>query len=73
MRGAAEPKWASSCPRRRQTVSLGRSMNLWIRVVLWIAAIAIFVLLEKTVPFGVASGRVAGVVMIVVGALTLAL
>jgi predicted metal-binding membrane protein len=47
---------------------IGGVMNL-----LWIAAIAIFVLLEKTVPFGVASGRVAGVVMIVVGALTLAL
>jgi predicted metal-binding membrane protein len=47
---------------------IGGVMNL-----LWIAAIAIFVLLEKTVPFGVASGRIAGVAMILVGALILAL
>ena len=47
---------------------VGGVMNL-----LWIAAIAIFVLLEKTIPFGDVSGRVAGVAMIVVGGLSLAL
>jgi predicted metal-binding membrane protein len=47
---------------------VGGVMNL-----LWIAAIAGFVLLEKTIPFGVASGRVAGAAMIVVGALSLVL
>jgi predicted metal-binding membrane protein len=40
--------------------------------VLWIAAIAIFVLLEKTIPFGDVSGRVAGAAMILFGALSLA-
>jgi predicted metal-binding membrane protein len=40
---------------------------------LWIAAIAIFVLLEKTSPFGEVSGRFAGAAMILVGALSLAL
>jgi predicted metal-binding membrane protein len=47
---------------------VGGVMNL-----LWIAAIAIFVLREKTIPFGDASGRVAGGAMILVGALGLAL
>ena len=46
---------------------VGGVMNL-----LWIAAIAIFVLLEKTIPFGVVSGRFAGAAMILVGALSLA-
>jgi predicted metal-binding membrane protein len=40
---------------------------------LLIAAIAIFVLLEKTIPFGDVSGRFAGAAMILVGALSLAL
>jgi predicted metal-binding membrane protein len=47
---------------------VGGVMNL-----LWIAAIAIFVLLEKTIPFGEVSGRVAGAAMILFGALSLAL
>jgi predicted metal-binding membrane protein len=47
---------------------VGGAMNL-----LWIAAIAIFVLLEKTVPFGAVSGRFAGAAMILTGALSLAL
>jgi predicted metal-binding membrane protein len=47
---------------------VGGVMNL-----LWIAAIAIFVLLEKTIPFGEVSGRVAGAAMILVGAVSLAL
>jgi predicted metal-binding membrane protein len=47
---------------------VGGVMNL-----LWIAAIAIFVLLEKTIPFGDLSGRVAGLAMILTGALSLAL
>jgi predicted metal-binding membrane protein len=47
---------------------VGGVMNL-----LWIAAISVFVLLEKTIPTGKASGRIAGVVMILVGALSLAL
>jgi predicted metal-binding membrane protein len=47
---------------------VGGVMNL-----LWIAAIAIFVLLEKTMPFGDVSGRVAGFATILVGALSLAL
>ena len=47
---------------------LGGVMNL-----LWIAAIAIFVLLEKTTPFGDVSGKFAGAAMILVGALSLAL
>jgi predicted metal-binding membrane protein len=46
---------------------VGGVMNL-----LWIAAIAIFVLLEKTIRFGDVSGRFAGVAMILVGALSLA-
>jgi predicted metal-binding membrane protein len=47
---------------------VGGVMNL-----LWIAAIAIFVLLEKTIPFGELGGRLAGAAMILVGALSLAL
>jgi predicted metal-binding membrane protein len=47
---------------------VGGVMNL-----LWIAAIAVFVLLEKTIPFGVAGGRVAGAAMILTGALSFAL
>jgi predicted metal-binding membrane protein len=47
---------------------VGGVMNL-----LWIAAIAVFVLLEKTIPFGDMSGRVAGAAMILVGALVLVL
>jgi predicted metal-binding membrane protein len=46
---------------------VGGVMNL-----LWIAAIAIFVLLEKTVPFGEWGGRFAGAAMILVGAMSLA-
>jgi predicted metal-binding membrane protein len=46
---------------------VGGVMNL-----LWIAAIAAFVLLEKTIPFGAAAGWFAGVAMILVGALSLA-
>jgi predicted metal-binding membrane protein len=47
---------------------VGGVMNL-----LWIAAIGIFILLEKTLPFGDVSGRIAGVAMILVGGLSLAL
>ncbi|MFZ3315126.1 MAG: DUF2182 domain-containing protein [Mycobacterium sp.] len=47
---------------------VGGVMNL-----LWIAAIAIFILLEKTIPFGEVGGRIAGVVTILVGGLSLAL
>jgi predicted metal-binding membrane protein len=47
---------------------IGGVMNL-----LWIAAIAIFVLLEKTIPLGDVSGRIAGAAVILVGALYLAL
>jgi predicted metal-binding membrane protein len=47
---------------------VGGVMNL-----LWIAAIAIFVLLEKTIPLGDMGGRFAGAAMILVGALSLAL
>ena len=39
----------------------------------WIAAIAVFVLLEKTAPFGVSGGRVAGAAMILTGALSFVL
>ncbi len=47
---------------------VGGVMNL-----LWIAAIAILVLLEKTIPFGDIGGRVVGATMILIGALSLAL
>jgi predicted metal-binding membrane protein len=47
---------------------VGGVMNL-----LWIAAIAAFVLAEKTIPFGVAGGRIAGIAMILAGASSLAL
>jgi predicted metal-binding membrane protein len=47
---------------------VGGVMNL-----LWVAAIAIFVLLEKTIPFGDTGGRTAGAAMVLVGALSLAL
>jgi predicted metal-binding membrane protein len=47
---------------------VGGVMNL-----LWIAAIAIFVLLEKTIPFGDVSGRIAGAAMILAGVLNLSL
>jgi predicted metal-binding membrane protein len=43
---------------------VGGVMNL-----LWIAAIAAFVLFEKTVAFGVAGGRVVGAVLILFGVL----
>jgi predicted metal-binding membrane protein len=46
---------------------VGGVMNL-----LWIAAIAVFVLAEKTIPFGVSGGRVVGAAMILTGALSLA-
>jgi predicted metal-binding membrane protein len=46
---------------------IGGVMNL-----LWIAAIAAFILLEKTLPFGVAGGRAAGAAMILIGALSIA-
>jgi predicted metal-binding membrane protein len=41
---------------------VGGVMNL-----LWIAAIAVFVLLEKTIPFGAAAGWLAGAAMILAG------
>ena len=47
---------------------VGGVMNL-----LWIAAIAIFALLEETIPFGDVGGRFAGVAMILIGTLSLAL
>jgi predicted metal-binding membrane protein len=47
---------------------VGGVMNL-----LWIAAIAVFVLLEKTIPFGAVGGRFAGVAMILLGGLSLVL
>jgi len=47
---------------------VGGVMNL-----LWIAAIAIFVLLEKTIPFGDVSGRIAGAAMILTGVLNLSM
>lgn len=46
---------------------VGGVMNL-----LWIAAIAVFILLEKTMPFAETGGRVVGAAMIVVGLLTVA-
>jgi predicted metal-binding membrane protein len=49
-------------------IFVGGVMNL-----LWMAAVAVFVLLEKTIPFGDASGKAAGVAMILAGALSLAL
>jgi predicted metal-binding membrane protein len=45
---------------------VGGVMNL-----LWIAAIAVFILLEKTLPFGETGGRVLGAAMILVGLLSL--
>jgi predicted metal-binding membrane protein len=47
---------------------VGGVMNL-----LWIAGISIFVLLEKTIPFGDIGGKVVGAAMILVGALSVAL
>jgi predicted metal-binding membrane protein len=46
---------------------VGGVMNL-----LWIAAVALFILLEKTMPFAEAGSRVVGAAMIVVGLLSLA-
>ena len=46
---------------------VGGVMNL-----LWIAAIAAFVLLEKTIPFGEAGGWFGGVAMILAGLVSLA-
>jgi predicted metal-binding membrane protein len=45
---------------------VGGVMNL-----LWVATIAVFILLEKTVPFGETGGRVAGGAMILVGLVSL--
>jgi len=45
---------------------LGGVMNL-----LWIAAITVFVLLEKVLPLGAAGGRIAGAAMIAVGGIAL--
>jgi predicted metal-binding membrane protein len=42
---------------------VGGVMNL-----LWVAAIAGFVLIEKLAPFGVAAGRLAGALLILAGA-----
>jgi predicted metal-binding membrane protein len=42
---------------------VGGVMNL-----LWVAAIAGFVLIEKLAPFGVATGRLAGALLILAGA-----
>jgi predicted metal-binding membrane protein len=47
---------------------VGGVMNL-----LWIAAIAVFVLLEKTIPFGDVGGKAVGATMILVGTLSVAL
>jgi predicted metal-binding membrane protein len=47
---------------------VGGTMNL-----LWMAAIAVFVLLEKTIPLGDVSGKLAGAAMIAVGVASLAL
>jgi predicted metal-binding membrane protein len=47
---------------------VGGVMNL-----VWIAAIAVFVLLEKTLPFGVLGGRATGAAMILTGAVALVL
>jgi predicted metal-binding membrane protein len=47
---------------------VGGVMNL-----LWIAAISVFVLLEKTAPFGETGGRLAGAAMVTVGVFSLAL
>jgi predicted metal-binding membrane protein len=44
----------------------GGVMNL-----LWIAAIAMFILLEKTIPLGEVGGRIAGIAMILAGGLSL--
>ena len=41
---------------------LGGVMNL-----LWIAAITLFVLLEKVIPFGDQGGRIGGAAMILLG------
>ncbi len=46
---------------------VGGVMNL-----LWVAAIAIFVLLEKTLPWGSASGRVAGGLLVIAGGAVIA-
>ncbi len=46
---------------------VGGVMNL-----LWIAAITLFVLLEKMIPFGIPGGRLAGAGMIVLGVVLLA-
>jgi predicted metal-binding membrane protein len=46
---------------------VGGVMNL-----LWIAAIAVFILLEKTIPFAEVGGRVVGAALIVIGLLSLA-
>jgi predicted metal-binding membrane protein len=46
---------------------IGGVMNL-----LWIAIVAAFVLLEKTMPFVVAGGRTAGAAMILIGAFSFA-
>jgi predicted metal-binding membrane protein len=45
---------------------VGGVMNL-----VWIAAIALFVLFEKNVAFGAAGGRVVGAAMILVGVVSL--
>ena len=44
---------------------VGGVMNL-----LWIAAIALFILIEKAIPFGETGGRIAGAAMILVGLLS---
>jgi len=46
---------------------VGGVMNLW-----WIAAITVFVLLEKVAPLGVQGGRLSGVLLAVMGVWTLA-
>jgi predicted metal-binding membrane protein len=47
---------------------VGGVMNL-----LWVAAIAAFIMLEKTIPFGETGGRLVGTAMILTGVLTLVL
>jgi predicted metal-binding membrane protein len=41
---------------------VGGVMNLW-----WIAALTIFVLLEKLAPLGVQGGRLSGVILLAMG------
>jgi len=46
---------------------VGGVMNLW-----WIAALTIFVLLEKVAPLGAQGGRLSGILLVAMGLLSLA-